>query len=415
MHTLRSAPSDQHVEAVISGQANVPERHFRYLQGSHPIGHYGAEFDELREECPGLRSTADNGYWVVTRMDELREIFNSPETFSNHGLSLVAPNPAEPVIPMQLDPPEHTKWRKPLMAEFSLARARALDPVMREHANALIDEMLDTGSCDFVTDFAQLLPIAVFLTMLNLPQSELPRFLAWENAIVRPVDLEAVETYVAGEKARLEIAEYFSELLDRRTAEPGDDLVTRALNWRVDDRAPSREELLNIFLTLFVAGLDTISSELSYSFWHFATHPDDRRRIVEEPALVPKAVEELLRFYDIILDGREVTADTELAGCPMQRGDLVLLLSGAANRDPRAFDRADEVVLDRSPNPHLTFGWGIHRCVGQHLARQEMRVAFEEWHRRIPDYQIKAGSDIRERPFLQLNMESLPLTWPASH
>ncbi|MGW0516174.1 cytochrome P450 [Crossiella sp. NPDC003009] len=391
------------------GEAGVPEKHFRYLQGTRPIGHYRAEHDARREEHPAFRSTADGGYWVVTRMAPLRELFNDPGTFSNSGLTLLDPEPAEPAIPMQLDPPLHTAWRKPLMSEFSPARARALDPVIRARCTELIDAVIDSGSCDFVADIAQRLPVSVFLTMLDLPQTELDRFLAWEEAVLRPDgDPESLDS------VRAEVRGYFADLLASRQAEPGDDLVSRMTTWRVDGRVPTSAELTNLLFVLFIAGLDTISAQLSYAFWHLATHQEHRARLVREPEVIPSAVEELLRYYDIILDGRRVTEDVELAGCPMRKGDLVLLLSGAANRDPREFERADEVLLDRSPNRHLTFGWGIHRCVGAHLARQELKVVFEEWHRRIPDYRIPAGFEVRERAFVQLSVESLPLRWDGA-
>ncbi|GAA2790529.1 cytochrome P450 [Crossiella cryophila] len=391
------------------GEAGVPEKHFRYLQGTRRIGHYRAVHDAVREECPGFRSTADGGFWVVSRMEPLRELFGNPTAFANSGLSLLDPDPVDPAIPMQLDPPVHTAWRKPLMSEFSPARARALEPVVRGHVTELIDGLLAKGSCDFVAEFAQRLPVAVFLTMLDLPQTELDRFLAWEEAVLRPEEAEQDL-----DEVREQVRAYFGRLVDSRVAEPGDDLVSRMLTWRIDGREAKREELTNLLFVLFIAGLDTISAHLSYAFWHLATNPADRERVVREPEIIPSAVEELLRYYDIILDGRRVTEDVELAGCPMRAGDLVLLLSGAANRDPREFDRAEEVLLDRSPNRHLTFGWGIHRCVGAHLARLELKVALEEWHRRIPDYRIPAGFPVRERAFVQLSVESLPLRWTTA-
>ncbi|MBP2471651.1 cytochrome P450 [Crossiella equi] len=388
------------------GEATVPERRFHYLQGEQPIGHYRAEHDARREDCPVFHTSEHGGHWVVTRMAPLRELFGNPAVFSNSALSLLDPSPEELAIPMQLDPPLHTAWRKPLMGEFSPARARSLEGLVQRRCTELIGSVLAAGECDFVRDFAQRLPVAVYLDLLGLPQSELPRFLAWEEAALRPEDGGAG---LPGVKA--EMAEYFGELVDRRRTDPGDDLVSRMLTWRIGDRPAERAELLNVLFVLFIAGLDTISSHLSYAFHHLATHPEDRKRVVAEPEIIPSAVEELLRFYDIILDGRRVTEDTELAGCPMKKGDLVLLLSGAGNRDPREFDRADEVVLDRSPNRHLTFGWGIHRCVGAHLARQEMQVAIREWHRHIPDYRVPEGFEVRERAFVQLSVKSLPLHW----
>lgn len=387
-------------------------RQFDYLRGSQPAGHYHAEFDALRAECPTFRSTGRQDYWVVSKMEDLRRVYSDPATFSNRGLTLVAPDPDEPGIPMQLDPPEHTVWRKPLMSEFSPARVKALEPVMRERCVALLNEFVASGSCDYVADFARRYPVAVFLAMLDLPQTELDRFVEWESAVLHP-DLTDPIQLVRMQRAVGEVKGFFAELLERRRDNPGVDLASRAWNWQVDGRSPTAEELQNVFFILFIAGLDTIASELSYSLWHLATHDADRSRIVNEPAVIPSAVEELLRHYNIILDGRKIMQDTDVTGCPMRTGDYVLLLAGAANRDPDSFDRADEVVLDRNPNRHVTFGWGIHRCVGAHLARQEMKVALEEWHRLIPEYRLTPGVDVRERAFIQLFIESLPLEWPT--
>ncbi|MCP3805029.1 cytochrome P450 [Allokutzneria sp. A3M-2-11 16] len=390
----------------------VPEKYFDYPNWSQPPGGHHRRFDEAREECPVFRSTYQDGHWVFTRMAQLREIYADTATFSNSGLLALFPGP-EPearMIPMMLDPPEHGAWRRSLMSEYSSSRAKAMAPLIRSRCTELIERLRAKGSCDAVAEFTAPLPTLVFLGTLGLPDTELDRFLGWQNGLLHPDVTE--EDYQAKQIAlEAEIVGYLAELVEKRAAQPGDDLISRAFAWDVDGRAPTGDEIVNVLYTLFAAGQDTVTSVLSFSLWHMATHPADRRRVTANPDLLPSAVEELLRYYSIILDGRRVTRDAEVAGCPMRKGDAVLLLAPAANRDPAEFDRADEVVLDRSPNRHVAFGMGTHRCVGAHLARQQLRIALEEWHRLIPEYHVPDDAVVTGRAFFQVGLRTLPLRW----
>jgi cytochrome P450 len=168
--------------------------------------------------------------------------------------------------------------------------------------------------------------------------------------------------------------------------------------------------VLDFCLLMFMAGLDTVATQLTFNFWHLATHDDDRQRLLAEPALWPTAIEELLRYYAFVTPGRKVVKDTEIAGCPVKAGQMVLLPFVSANRDPREFPDADRVVIDRKVNRHLSFGAGPHRCLGSHLAREELLTAMTMWHERIPHYRIPEGAEIREHGG-QLGILGLPLEW----
>jgi cytochrome P450 len=161
---------------------------------------------------------------------------------------------------------------------------------------------------------------------------------------------------------------------------------------------------------MFMAGLDTVTIQLNYSWWHLATHDGDRARIVKEPEIIPNAVEELLRAYAFVAPGRKVMKDGDFHGCPMKAGDMVLLPLCGATRDPAAFPEPTRVDFDRPANNHLAFGAGPHRCLGSHLARRELRVALEEWHKRIPDYRIPDGAVIDEHGSM-FGINQLPLVW----
>lgn len=163
---------------------------------------------------------------------------------------------------------------------------------------------------------------------------------------------------------------------------------------------------------MFMAGLDTVAMQLSYSMHHLALHPQDRRRLAAEPGRWPLAIEEFLRYYAFVSPARKVTRDTEIGGCPVSAGEMVWLPLASANRDPAEFPDADQVIIDRANNRHLAFGAGPHRCLGSHLARAELLIGLTEWHRRIPDYQLDAAIAVREHGG-QVGLDNLPLRWDA--
>jgi cytochrome P450 len=208
--------------------------------------------------------------------------------------------------------------------------------------------------------------------------------------------------------------EYFTTVIAERRRERRDDLVSAALSWTIDGQPIPDADLLSMCLLLFMAGLDTVTCQLMWSLHHLATHPDDRRRLVEDPSLIPSAVEEFLRVYTIVRPARKIMRDVEWQGCPMKAGEMIFLPLSGACRDPQVFSDPGEVVLDRSPNNHIAFGAGPHRCLGGHLARREMRIALEEWLTRIPDFRIADGATIEEWGGHQLGLVSLPLVWDTA-
>ncbi len=202
---------------------------------------------------------------------------------------------------------------------------------------------------------------------------------------------------------------YFDEVIDDRRSTPGDDLVSRFLEAEVDGERLTHEDVLDICFLFLVAGLDTVSASLDCMMLHLATHPERRRALVEDPSLVPGAVEELLRWESpVMMVARFATQDAEVGGCPVQKGQHVLALLGAANTDPDELPDADVVRWDREVNRHMAFGSGIHRCLGSHLARLELRVALREWHARIPDYWLPTGFEPTFNTSIR-SLTSLPL------
>jgi cytochrome P450 len=290
-----------------------------------------------------------------------------------------------------------------------------IEPTAREIGRRLIAEIAPLGECDFVRAFALRYPTEVFLTMLGLPGSDAERMVPWVEDFFWGFggDPEGQEAMVAGLTA---IRSYWEAAVDERRSEseprPGD-LASHLLHATIDGEALEETVILDMLQVLVLAGLDTTRGQLGYLFKYLAENPADRRRLVEQPALVPSAVEESLRLHTIIVgDGRKVTTDTEFHGCPLRKGDMVYGLVAAANRDPRVYDRADEFVVDRKGSPHFGFAGGPHRCLGSHLARREMKIAVEEWLRLIPDFRLATSEPLRERGGgAMLGLLRLPLAW----
>lgn len=379
-----------------------------YLSGpalSHVEG-----MDQLRSEGPFVFSTfGPNGHWVFTEPEMIRAALQHPEIFSS---SVVTPLEADPPykwIPEMLDPPEHTKWRQLLAPHFAPKLMEKMEVPVRQRCIEIIDTFADRGHCDFLADFAWRYPTTIFMELMGLPLDGLDQFLSWEHDILHltadedPDRSRSVAAMVA-------VQGYFAELIDTKKAQPGDDLLTAALEWTIDDAPISDADMQSWCLLMFMAGLDTVSTQLAYAFWYLAGHSEDRARLSAQPELAGSAVEEFLRCFAFVAPSRKVMQETEFHGCPLKKGDMVLLPLSTVCRDSGAFADPTAVQLDRSPNNHIAFGLGPHRCLGSHLARRELRVALEEWHRRIPNYHLTEGVDVVEHGGMY-GIDVLQLSW----
>jgi cytochrome P450 len=379
--------------------------------GTHPLMEWYERIDGMIATGPAHRSTVAQGFWVLTSLDGIREVLQHPETFSNTAVEAIDPNPQYRWIPEMLDPPEHTRWRQLLAPYFTPRRMAEMDAGVRNLAAALVAELAPRGHCDVLQDFALVYPIRIFLDLMGLPVEDTDQFLVWEDHILNGT-LETDPDHSRALRAMQDVMAYFAELIARRRLDPHDDLVSEAATkWKIDGEDIPDDDLLSMCLLMFMAGLDTVTAQLSWSLYHLASHPDDRSRLVDDPDLIPDAVEELLRFYTIVKPSRKVMTDIDFEGCPMKAGDMVHLPLAGACRDPKAFPQADEVILDRKPNSHIAFGAGPHRCVGSNLARRELRIAMEEWHKRIPEYRITEGTEPTARLGSQVTAQSLELSW----
>jgi cytochrome P450 len=325
-----------------------------------------------------------------------------------------------PLIPLNVDPPRHAKYRKILDPLFAPKRMDALEGAMTDQFNGFMDAFIDRGECNFTDEIAELFPSAVFLGLMGMPLDELHTFLELRDGILHPekIDPNALTDPMAGFTVRNDTGQriyaYFNSALDAREANPTDDILTHFTTAEVDGEKMTREEILDLCFLFLIAGLDTVSDSLTCMFAYLAANPEDRQRIVNDPSIIPSAVEEMLRYESPVVFGVPRVATEEVTlpgGTVLAKGTSVTVSYGAANIDPAEFADGDQVHFDREINRHIAFGAGVHRCLGSHLARRELRVAIAEWHKRIPVYGIKPGHEELQFPPGLRHVKDLTLSW----
>ncbi len=352
-----------------------------------------------------------DGFVMAVSRAAVEEVLRSPAKFTSR--DVVQLGNVRPLIPLSVDPPEHSKYRKILDPLFAPKRMDAMEDDISARVNRFIDEFAERGSCNFTEELAVPFPSSVFLGLMGLPWSELNTFLRLKDGIIRPgggtLDLE-VRGRIQTETAQ-EIYAYFNEILDERAQSPEDDILTLFLNTKVAGQKLSREEILDICFLLLIAGLDTVTDSLTCFYAFLAQNPTHRHRIAADPGIIPKAVEELLRWESPVPGApRRATVDIDVMGCPVKAGDMVYVGYGSADVDPEEFPDPEMVDFDRASNKHVAFGAGVHRCLGSHLARRELRVVLREWHRRIPEYELRPGIELHYPTGLR-TVENLELIW----
>jgi cytochrome P450 len=384
------------------------------LIGADFSAHPQPVYKELVTKCPFARA-AFVGSPVLSRYEDVLWALRHPEIFSSEMEMHMALGTERPMIPQQIDPPAQTKYRKILDPRFSKKRMQEIAPAVRRHANELIDAFIGRGRCEFDREFAVPLPCTAFLSLMGLPQAELPRFLRIKDMIIRPQTLMETPTAEGAQALRKEagrqIYEFFGGVIDERRRKPGTDMVSYLLETEIDGQRLTREDILDVSFLLILAGLDTVTATLGCNIAYLAANPAQRRRLVEKPALIAGAVEELLRWETpVTAVPRIVKQEVEVHGVTLKKGELVTLLIGASNVDGAEFQDPEQVDFERERNKHLAFGGGPHRCLGSHLARMELEVAMQVWHERIPEYRIEPGETPRYSPGIR-EVQYLPLVW----
>ena len=356
----------------------------------YPIWH------ELRATCPVAHSDRYGGAWLPTRHDDVSAIAYDTDHFTSQSVVVTEGRPMIPAPqgvapPISSDPPFHHEARRLLLPAFSPNAVKKLEPFTRTYCATLLDALEGRDVVDAAAEYAQHIPVRVIAQMLGFPAEDADQFRVFVHNTLESVDApmeKRVENFQL-------LNAYLNVQIADHVAHPRDDLTSFLLQAEMDGRPLNEEHVSGSIALLLLAGIDTTWSAIGASLWHLAKTPEDRKRLGAEPELLPVAMEELLRAYAPVTMARLVKEDVEFEGCPMKAGEWVLLSFPAANRDPEAFERADEVVIDREVNRHAAFGLGIHRCAGSNLARMELRVALEVWLERFPDFSLADPGAVR--------------------
>ncbi|MBS3961905.1 MAG: cytochrome P450 [Sandarakinorhabdus sp.] len=362
----------------------------------------------VKQEAPPVFWTPDNGgHWIANTAASVIEVLRHPEVFSSRFLS-IPPNPNQPhMIPESLDPPEHRPYRQLLRPFFESKAIEPLEHWIIDWTNRLIDKVIDKGECEFVEALGSRLPVSVFMEMFGFP---LERFEEFRSLVTGYFAAQASDTERGALAGRIQ--QVLAELIRARQAEPKDDLVSRLAHIDFEGRKLSFEELMSIGFLMFLAGLDTVTVAMTFGMRHLAHDEKLRARIIDDPACIPNAVEELLRRYAFVATPRQVTRDTLLEGAQLKAGDMIscpLMAVGwdaGLNPDPLA------VSVDRPAYRHAAFGSGIHTCLGLHLARLELATFYRIWFERIGHFrEVEPGVRPKMRGGSVMAMESLHLAW----
>ncbi len=367
--------------------------------------------DDLRERCPVAHTDRYGGGWLPTRHEDVAAIAYDTERFTSRSVIMGNNRPPPGIAPVGIsppissDPPFHHGARRLLLPAFAPQVIAKLEPGTRAYCDELLDGLEGRDVVDAAAEFAQHIPVRVIADMLGFPREDADLFRGFVHDVIEGIN-EPLETRFAMMQG---LFAYLSAQIDDHVAHPRDDLTTFLINAELEGQKLDPFHVAGTIALLLIAGIDTTWSAIGASLWHLARTPADRERLVAEPDLVPSAMEELLRAYAPVTMARLVKDDMDWNGCPMKADDWILLSFPAANRDPELFEDADRVVIDREVNRHSAFGLGVHRCLGSHLARLEVRVALETWLARFPNFSLADPDAVTWSPGQVRGPRRLPL------
>ena len=401
--TRQSAPA--HVPATLI-------REFPLVLGKHTTENpYERIIPDIHRNLPEVFYSLDaypggTPAWILRRAEDLRQVYNDTTNFTSAHFSPFAGLIGEHwnLLPAETDPPMHGKYRTMLNPLFAPKKMQAMEASVREAALRCIDRIRGRRECEFMQDFAFPFPVSVFLDLIDLPQSRVKEFQSWEYALLHVPNMQTVSDAVRN------VVGYLREVMAERRKSPGDDFISYAIKAEIDGRKLTDDELIGYCFNLFIGGLDTVSTNIALQFRHLAEHADDQARLRNEPALIPVAVEELLRAYAAVTTFRTCVNETQIRGVTIKPGDKVAMSTTLANRDPLEFESPNEIRLDRQPT-HISFAYGPHRCIGSHLARREMVIAMEEFLKAVPPFRMKSGVEIDTHLGGIIQPNFLPFVW----
>ncbi|MGH3379774.1 MAG: cytochrome P450 [Actinoallomurus sp.] len=380
---------------IITGPVSDWATDFSHLEPEWSADPYPIQ-DQLRQRCPIAHTDRFGGGWLPTRYEDVAAIAYDTERFSSRSIIMgnfrppadIAPIGGSP--PISSDPPFHHHARKLLLGAFTKTAISRQEPATRAFCHELIDKFEGRDVVDAAAEYAQHIPMRVIADMLGFPPEDGPLFRTFVESVLEGVNRPPDERIAAMHG----LFDYLHGQIREHVENPRDDLTTLFINAELYGRKLEPSHVAGTMALLLIAGIDTTWSAIGASLWHLAKTPADRERLVAEPALLPTAIEELLRAFAPVTMARLVREDMHWNGVDMKADDWILLSFPAANRDPAQFEDADRVVIDRQVNRHAAFGLGVHRCVGSHLARMELRVALEVWLERFPGFTLDDPSAV---------------------
>ena len=365
---------------------------------------YRSVMENLPKREPRIFWTPRNGgHWVVSGAVEALEMLRDTERFSSEAIFPGARKPS--TLPNQSDPPAHTEYRAIIAPAFTPRAVNTLEDYLRRLSQEMIAEIQPAGRCEFITDIAREFPVSVFLTMADAPTDDRVQLLDWTEISVRspdPAEREAANT---------KLGRYVMKIFDERRGHEGADLLSMVLRGRFQGRPLNEEELLGMGLLLFLGGLDTVASTLSFIMLFLGQNPGHYKQLVDDPSLIPSAVEELVRTHSVASVSRGARYDMEYMGLQFKQGERIYFMSQVHGLDERKVDDPLRVDFKREISPHLGFGAGPHRCIGSHLARTEIRIFLEEWTKRIPAFTIDLAGEAETRGGTVWSPVQVPLRW----
>lgn len=385
----------------------------------HPIGlTEGAEFlaaphkymAELHNKVPPVffsPSLHAGNAWMLRKYEDAFFVLRHPEIFTTAGAT---PFPRDPnnyfyFIPLEIDPPEHRKYRAMLDPMFSPQAVAKLEERIRVLANDLIDQFIDKGECEYAKEFGRPLPVGVFLDLMGLPRDMMDTFVGWAMGLLHAQD-RAIAARCMGEAVA-----YLQGVIKEKAQHSDGGVISAIVHGKAAGEPLSGRDIFGFVFFLFIAGLDTVFATLNNIFVWLAENPERRQEIIANPDNIAGAVEELLRVFSVTFSGRTLTQDYEIRGVKLKKGDKITSILPACNYDPEVFANPTEVNFHRPRKPILAFAGGAHSCMGAHLARLEVKVSVTEFLRRIPDFRIKEGTAIEYWPGGVVGPKTVPLTW----
>ncbi len=309
------------------------------------------------------------------------------------------------MVPLEIAAPDHRKFRNILDPMLSPRGVLALEKDIRKLANDLIDKFIDRGECEFTEEFARLLPVSVFLNFMGLPLSKIDQFVEWVVALIQFADFARAKEIMG------EIEEYLQSVIEEKRANPDDKAISRIVHATFDGEPMEERDVFGFTFFLFIAGIDTVYAALNNSWLWMAQNPDRVRELVAAPENRDGQVEEFLRAFAPTFSARYVTKDLELDGVLLKEGDSFMSFLPACNYDPEVWDNPREIDFNRQRKPILTFTGGVHSCMGGHLARLEFKIGLNEWLKRIPEFSLKPGTEIKYTPSGVVGPDKVPLVW----